>query len=131
MNTTGTLTSCSTWIGVRLDMGKLAMWCLQSHPQFGGTWLSDYLPNRLGVIPGQQERSKPECPLIGANGNVFNLIGLANRTLKDNGMAEAAQEMRSRVMESGSYDKALAIITEYVEPVSANGHSSGDFEMRM
>jgi hypothetical protein len=30
-------------------MGKLAIWRLQSHSAFGGTWLSDYLPNRLGV----------------------------------------------------------------------------------
>ena len=33
--------------GVKLDMGKLAMWRLQTHDQFGGTWLSDYVPNRL------------------------------------------------------------------------------------
>lgn len=32
---------------VKLDMGKLAMWRLQTHNQFGGTWLSDYVPNRL------------------------------------------------------------------------------------
>jgi len=34
---------------VKLDIGKLAMWRLQNHSNFGGTWLSDYLPNRLGV----------------------------------------------------------------------------------
>ena len=34
--------------GVEIDMGKLAMWRLHSHEQFGGTWLSDYVPNRLG-----------------------------------------------------------------------------------
>ena len=26
---------------VQLDVGKLAMWRLQTHEQFGGTWLSD------------------------------------------------------------------------------------------
>ena len=31
-----------------LDIGKLAMWRLQTHELFGGTWLSDYVPNRLG-----------------------------------------------------------------------------------
>lgn len=30
-----------------LDMGRLAIWRLCSHEQFGGTWLSDYVPNRL------------------------------------------------------------------------------------
>jgi len=34
---------------VDLDVGKLAMWRLQSHEQFGGTWLSDYRVNQLGV----------------------------------------------------------------------------------
>ena len=30
-----------------LDMGRLAIWRLCSHEQFGGTWLSYYVPNRL------------------------------------------------------------------------------------
>ena len=33
---------------VKLNIGKLAMWRLQTHGAFGGTWLSDYVPNRLG-----------------------------------------------------------------------------------
>ena len=32
---------------VKLDMGKLAMWRLLTHDNFGGTWLSDYVPNLL------------------------------------------------------------------------------------
>lgn len=32
---------------VELDMGRLAIWRLQTHGEFGGTWLSDYVPNRL------------------------------------------------------------------------------------
>lgn len=35
--------------GIELDTGWLALWRLRTHAQFGGTWLSDYLPNRLGV----------------------------------------------------------------------------------
>ena len=45
--------------GVQLNVGKLAMWRIQTHSQFGGTWLSDYVPNRLGGFleqPNQQER---------------------------------------------------------------------------
>lgn len=34
--------------GVKLDMGRLAIWRLQTHQQFGGTWLSDFVANRLG-----------------------------------------------------------------------------------
>jgi len=74
---------------------------------------------------------KPNCPIIGADGNIFNIMGIAARTLKENGMAEAAKEMRSRVTESGSYDNALAIIMEYVTPVSAEGHGQSGMEMRM
>ena len=33
---------------VKLDLGKLAIWRIKSHEMFGGTWLSDYVPNRLG-----------------------------------------------------------------------------------
>jgi hypothetical protein len=40
---------------VKLDAGKLAMWRLKTHDQFGGTWLSDYLPNRLGVSTDEQK----------------------------------------------------------------------------
>ena len=43
--------------GVQLDVGKLAIWRLQTHAQFGGTWLSDYVPNRLGGFV-QEQRPK-------------------------------------------------------------------------
>ena len=32
---------------VKLDVGKLAMWRLQTHNNFGGTWLSDYSSNKF------------------------------------------------------------------------------------
>lgn len=35
--------------GIELDTGRLVLWRLRTHAQFGGTWLSDYLQNRLGV----------------------------------------------------------------------------------
>ena len=71
--------------GVDLDMGKLAMWRLASHCQFGGTWLSDYLPNQLGVNMDEKpiQREKPDCSLIGQDGNIYNLMGIASRTLKE------------------------------------------------
>lgn len=33
---------------VKINFGKLAIWRLRSHETFGGTWLSDYIPNKLG-----------------------------------------------------------------------------------
>ena len=105
-----------------IDMGKLAMWRLRSHEQFGGTWLSDYVPNRLGgFIEGEpNQKLKPDCPLIGQDGNIFNLVGIASRTLKKNGMAEEAKEMTGRVFLSKNYDDALNIIGEYVNITSCD-----------
>ena len=94
------------------------MWRLQTHEMFGGTWLSDYVPNRLGGFVTEeqsQEKIKPKCPLIGADGNIFNLMGIASNTLKHSGMADEAKEMCNRITSSGSYDEALCILGEYVE----------------
>ena len=47
---------------VDLHMGKFAIWRLGTHEQFGGKWLSDYLPNRFGVEMGNasdMEQSEP------------------------------------------------------------------------
>ncbi|HBR01496.1 MAG: hypothetical protein PHE09_08660 [Oscillospiraceae bacterium] len=116
--------------GVELDVGKLAIWRLSTHAQFGGTWLSDYVPNRLGgFVQEQQSQAKPDCPLIGADGNVFNLMGIAARTLKENGLAEQAKEMRERITTCGSYDETLGIIGQYVNIISVNEEQSSGFEM--
>lgn len=121
---------------VRLDVRKLAMWRLQTHSQLGGYWLSDYVPNRLGGFTSNQsqEREKPDCrcipnaPLIGQDGNIFNLMGIAARTLKDNDMKAEAAEMRQRVMDSGSYDNALCIIGEYVNITSVDEDENEEFD---
>ena len=91
--------------GIQVDMGKLAMWRLQTHGAFGGTWLSDYVPNR------------PLCSLLGQDGNIFHLMGIAARVLRQNGMAAEAKEMQTRIMGGAchSYEEALGIISEYVE----------------
>ncbi len=59
--------------------------------------------------------SKPKCKLIGENGNIFNLMGIASRTLKRAGLKEEAAEMFDRIRNCGSYHEALGIIMEYVE----------------
>lgn len=118
---------------VKLDVGKLAMWRLQTHQDFGGTCLSDYVPNRLGgFIENAQEAQKPDCPLIGQDGNIFNLMGIASRTLRQNGMSEQASEMCSRITETaGSYYEALGIISEYVNITSADDSQGYDEDMEM
>jgi hypothetical protein len=50
---------------VQLDIGKLAVWRLQTHELFGGTWLSDYVPNRLSgfVLENEQIQNEDCCPM--------------------------------------------------------------------
>ena len=102
---------------VRLDGGKLAIWRLKTHGQFGGTWLSDYVPNRLGGFRTEQalQKEKPKMDLIGEDGNIFAIMGRASGLLKEAGQKAEAEEMINRVTSSGSYDEALGIISEYVE----------------
>ena len=102
--------------GVELDAGHLAMWRLRTHDQFGGMWLSDYVSNELGGFLQEQKTAKPDCPLIGEDGNTFNLITIASRTLRRNGLQEQAEEMRERITggECHDYYAALNVIGEYV-----------------
>lgn len=116
---------------VHLDVGKLSMWRLQSYTAFAGTWLSDYVDNKLGgfIIDEQSkaEKVKPDCALIGQDGNIFNLLGIASHTLKQNGMADEAKEMCSRVTSSESYCEALNIIGEYVN-ITDGSEQSDDID---
>lgn len=117
---------------VKLDMGKLAMWRLQTHSNFGGKWMSDYVDNRLGgFISEETAEKKPDCKLIGEDGNIFNLIGIASRTLRQNGMADQAIEMRDRIRASGSYDEALCIIGDYVNITGDDGSENMDKDIGM
>ncbi len=116
--------------GVKLDGGKLITWRIRTSEQFGGMWLSDYVPEKLGgfIHPEKEqtaERKKPNCPLIGEDGNIFNLMGIASRTLRQNGMSDEATEMCDRIRASGDYYKALGIIGEYVNITSSDDPDEG------
>ena len=100
---------------VKLDVGKLAMWRIQTHEQFGGTWLSDYVPNRLGGFVREPPRQKPTMSLHGMDGNIFAVMGRASALLKEAGMGDLVDHMVQRVTTCGDYYKALNIISEYVE----------------
>jgi len=58
---------------------------------------------------------KPICKLIGENGNIFNLISIAKKTLIKEGMKDEANELVSRLNDCKDYDEALALIQEYVD----------------
>lgn len=68
--------------------------------------------------PNQQERAKPYCSLIEQDGNIFNLMGAASRTLREHGMDAQAKEMCDRITGGNchTYHEALCIISEYTEP---------------
>ena len=83
--------------GVKLDMGKLAMWRLQTHGQFGGTWLSDYVPNRLGGFIQTPPLQKPKMELMGHDSNIFSIMGRASFLLQMAGMNAKNKEMVDRV----------------------------------
>ena len=58
---------------------------------------------------------KPKCRLIGQDGNVFNIIGLVKRALKDSGKSDKASEFVRRAFSANSYDEVLTMAGEYVE----------------
>ena len=73
---------------------------------------------------------KPKMQLIGQDGNIFAITGRASRLLKSSGQGDKAKEMRDRVMSCDSYQKALSIVSEYVEtelsPTPAPKRDRGD-----
>ena len=53
--------------------------------------------------------------LTGQNGNIFNLLGIALRTLRAGGHGELCKPLTDAVTHSKSYEEALCRIAEYVE----------------
>ncbi len=86
--------------------------------------------DRFNTVSQPEQTQKPDAPLIGANGNVFNLMGIASRTLKAAGMGKQANEMFERTSTSGSYEEALNIIGEYVNftELDQQGQSENEAE---
>lgn len=68
------------------------------------------------MIP--EESTKPLCRLVGEDGNIFNLMAIARRTLAKHGLRSQGEEMYNRIInQARSYDEALFIISQYVEIV--------------
>ena len=68
-------------------------------------------------IETEKSPAKPLCKLVGSDGNIFAVIGVAARALRREGLRDQETEMRERVEKSQSYHQALGIIMEYVDPV--------------
>ena len=57
----------------------------------------------------------PVGPILGTRGDIFNMMCITNRTLRQAGQIEQAEAMWQRVLDSGDSFKALKIMGEYVE----------------
>ena len=60
---------------------------------------------------------KPQVCFQDADGNVFSLIALTSNALKKHGQRHKVDEMVSRMVHSNSYDEALQVMMDYVEPI--------------
>jgi hypothetical protein len=58
---------------------------------------------------------KPVVHLIGENGNIFNLMGLASRALKKAGLHDQVKLMLDDVTSQPDYDHALVALERWVE----------------
>lgn len=108
---------------IRVDDGTLAV----------HFWQEDgfkMTPSFEKIQDHMQMTQRPKMQLIGQDGNIFAIMGRASRLLKSSGQGDKAKEMRDRVMSCDSYQKALNIVSEYVEtelsPTPAPKRDRGD-----
>ena len=64
---------------------------------------------------GHNGKRRPECPLVGKDGNVFAVIGRVRAALRAEAMEEEAREFMDRAFKAESYDAVLRLCMEYVE----------------
>lgn len=62
--------------------------------KMGCSWFNDIVDNDLRR---EKMQLRPKCALIGQDGNIFNLVGIASKTLRENGMQKESKEMSDRV----------------------------------
>lgn len=67
-----------------------------------------YLKNGTNIA------NMPVAPLIGANGNIFNLGGIASNVLRAAGLFDQIPKMQKRITQCNSYEEALRVISDYV-----------------
>ena len=96
---------------IRVEDGTLAVHFWQDHD----FELKRDVPDMTEFNKLLNRPKKPKMQLIGQDGNIFAIMGRASRLLKNSGQGDKAKEMRDRVMSCDSYQKALSIVSEYVE----------------
>ena len=63
----------------------------------------------------EKEFVKPECKLVGTDGNVFAIIGKVSGALKRAGYRDKAEEFSNKAMDSESYQAVLQLCFKYVD----------------
>ena len=96
---------------IRVEDGTLAVHFWQDHD----FELKRDVPDMTEFNKLLNRPKKPKMQLIEQDGNIFAIMGRASRLLKSSGQGDKAKEMRDRVMSCDSYQKALSIVSEYVE----------------
>ena len=104
---------------IRVEDGTLAVHFWQDHD----FELKRDVPDMTEFNKLLNRPKKPKMQLIGQDGNIFAIMGRASRLLKSSGQGDKAKEMRDRVMSCDSYQKALKIISEYVETELSPSHT--------
>ena len=69
--------------------------------------------------------TKPKLKLIGADGNAFNLLGLARRDAKRAGWPQAKIDEFFQEATSGDYDHLLQTCMKYFDVESADSKATG------
>lgn len=60
-------------------------------------------------------KTKPVVKLIGQDSNIFNLVAVCAKALKESGISETEiKDMLKRVWHSDSYADAINVLSEYV-----------------
>ena len=104
---------------IRVEDGTLAVHFWQDHD----FELKRDVPDMTEFKKLLNRPKKPKMQLIGQDGNIFAIMGRASRLLKSSGQGNKAKEMRDRVMSCDSYQKALNIVSEYVETELSPSHT--------
>ena len=104
---------------IRVEDGTLAVHFWQDHD----FELKRDVPDMTEFNKLLNRPKKPKMQLIGQDGNIFAIMGRASLLLKSSGQGDKAKEMRDRVMSCDSYQKALKIISEYVETELSPSHT--------
>jgi hypothetical protein len=69
---------------------------------------------------------KPYARLIGADRHTLNLLSIATRALKNNGLKQDANDLEGKVLRSQSPDEALMHIMTYVHDESMADNEDPD-----